>query len=311
VSSRENQADSDSYNPAISADGRFVVFESIATNLVKGDTNNDYDVFIRDLQGNNPANAIRMVSVNAAGTASGDRGSFDASVSSDGRFVAFRSDATDLVANDTNGKRDIFVRNMQSGVTTRVSVISGGGQSNGDSDSPSISQDGRFVVFSSLADNLVAGDTNGARDVFLHDTQSGTTTLISINQLRTASGGGGSASQKPDSSEPSISQDGRFVAFTSFASDLVTSDNNNSSDIFLYDVNTGALNQISLNTAGRPAQGSSQDAFARDAAAVPVHETVVVPSAGHFVMIDDPDQFDTTLDHFLRTLAPGTPVASR
>ena len=262
-----------SAEPFTSADGRWVVFTSRAQDLQddvvdrddatdpRGLTNNVIDVFIRDLQGNNPANAIRMVSVNAAGTASGDRGSFDASVSSDGRFVAFRSDATDLVANDTNGKRDIFVRNMQSGVTTRVSVISGGGQSNGDSDSPSISQDGRFVVFSSLADNLVAGDTNGARDVFLHDTQSGTTTLISINQLRTASGGGGSASQKPDSSEPSISQDGRFVAFTSFASDLVTSDNNNSSDIFLYDVNTGALNQISLNTAGRPAQGSSQDAF--------------------------------------------------
>jgi Tol biopolymer transport system component len=255
-----------SAEPYTSANGDFVGFTSRADDMVTGVTdrkdfgpNHDTgvtDVFLRDLTSNNPGSAIKMISVTPAGNISGNGRSFDPSVSADGRFVAFRSEASDLVTGDNNGKRDIFVRDMQSGVTTRVSVATGGGESNGDSDSPSISQDGRFVVFSSLANNLGGNDTNGDKgsDVFIHDTQTHTTTLVSANQLRTASGNGVSF-------EPTISQEGRFVAFTSSASDLVTSDNNNSSDIFLYDVTSGALTLVSLNTAGRPAQGNSRDAF--------------------------------------------------
>src|SRR5439155_27021792 len=209
------------------------------------------DVFLPDLQSTDPATATKMVSVNTAGNVSGNARSFDASVSADGRFVAFRSEASDLVSGDNNGKRDIFVRDMQTAVTTRISVGAGGAEANGDSDSPSISQDGRFVVFSSEASNLAGNDSNGKRDVFLHDRDTGTTTLISINQLRTASSNGVSF-------EPSISQEGRYVAFTSSSSDLTTGDNNNSSDIFLYDVETGALSLISTNTAGQPAQGNSR-----------------------------------------------------
>ena len=259
-----------SVEPFTSANGDFVAFTSRAQDMVNGvtdrndalvsngQTGNVDDVFLRDLTSNNPGTAIKMVSVTPAGNVSGNARSFDASVSADGRFVAFRSEASDLVSGDNNGKRDIFVRDMQAGVTTRISVPTGGGEANGDSDSPSISQDGRFIVFSSAATNLVGNDANGARDVFIHDRQSGTTTLVSANQLRTGSGGN---APDPSSFEPSISQEGRFVAFTSSASDLVTGDNNNSSDIFIYDVQTGALTMVSLNTAGRPAQGNSNDAF--------------------------------------------------
>ena len=259
-----------SAEPFTSPDGDFVVFTSRATDMASGVTDrtdatdplgqaaNVNDVFIRDLTSNNPNNAIRMVSVNTTGTTSGNARSFDASVSSGGRFVAFRSDASDLVTGDTNGKRDIFVRDMNSGVTTRVSVATGGGQSNGDSDSPSISEDGRYVVFSSVGTNLAGNDNNNARDVFIHDRNDGSTRLVSVNQIRTASGGG---SANPESYEPTISSEGRYVAFTSDASDLVTGDNNNSTDIFLYDVQSGSMTLVSANTAGRPAQGRSRDAF--------------------------------------------------
>jgi Tol biopolymer transport system component len=255
-----------SAEPFTSANGDFVAFTSRASDMVNGVTDRVdattpegqsgkvNDVFLRDLTSNDPATAVKMVSVNTAGNVSGNARSFDASVSADGRFVAFRSDASDLVGGDSNGKRDVFVRDMQAGVTTRISVATGGGQGNGDSDSPSISQDGRYIVFSSMADNLAAGDGNQDRDVFIHDRTTGTTTLVSLNQLRTASGNG-------TSFEPTISQEGRYVAFTSGASNLVTGDNNGSTDIFLYDVTTGAVNLISTNIAGAPAQGNSRDAF--------------------------------------------------
>lgn len=255
-----------SAEPFTSASGRYVAFTSRAGDLVTGVTDREdvptnpgqtgrvTDVFLRDLDDADPATATRMVSVTTAGNVSGFGRSFDASVSADGRYVAFRSEASDLVAGDANGKRDIFVRDMTAGTTRLVSVSSAGAQGNGDSDSPSISSDGRYVVFSSESTNFAGNDINGARDVFVYDLQTNTTTLISVNQLRTASANGAS-------SEPTISQEGRYVAFTSGASDLVTGDNNNSSDIFLYDIETGAINLISVNTAGAPAQGNSRDAF--------------------------------------------------
>jgi Tol biopolymer transport system component len=254
-----------SAEPFTSANGDWVAFTSRASNLTS-DPNQDradvptsngpsrvIDVFLRDLTTGSVQNATKMVSVNPQGI-SGNGRSFDPSVSADGRFVAFRSEASDLVTGDTNGKRDILVRNMQTNTTTLVSVGQGGAPANDNSDSPSISQDGRFVVFSSDANNLVPNDTNGKKDVFVHDLQAGTTTLVSFNQLRTASGNG-------DSFEPTISQDGRFVGFTSGASDLVPGDDNNSTDVFLYDIQSGALTLLSVNQAGRPAQGNSRDTF--------------------------------------------------
>src|SRR5688572_924497 len=143
------------------------------------------------------------VSVDSSGVQANGMSRF-ASVSADGRFVVFESDANNLVAGDTNGTNDIFVKDRQTGQTSRVSVDSAGLESNGDSGDSAISADGRFVAFSSAATNLVSGDTNGVADVFLRDRQLGTTTRISV---------GSSAEQANNSSDSntSISSDGRFV----------------------------------------------------------------------------------------------------
>jgi len=182
VSSAGVQGNHISYNPSISADGRFVVFESYADNLVPGDTNGDVspysgaDIFVHDRQ----TGQTTRVSVSSAAE-QGNGASYNPSISSDGRFVAFESAADNLVAGDTNGEvgsftgGDVFVHDRQTVQTTRVSVSSAGVQGNGDSYRPSISSDGRFVAFESYAGNLVAGDTNGdvdaylGADVFVHD----------------------------------------------------------------------------------------------------------------------------------------------
>jgi hypothetical protein len=158
------QADANSGNSSVSADGRFVAFESLASNLVAGDTNGLYDVFVRDRQ----LGTTERVSV-ATGGAQGNSFSASSSISADGRFVAFRSYASNLVAGDTNGNQDVFVRDRQSGTTERVSVVTGGAQANDDSFRLSISADGHIVAFVSSATNLVAGDTNGEGDIFVRD----------------------------------------------------------------------------------------------------------------------------------------------
>ena len=132
--------------------------------------------------------------------------------------MAFYSAADNLVSGDTNGKTDIFVRDRQTGTTERVSVATGGGQANGDSSFPVISADGRFVAFESYATNLVSGDTNGVRDIFVHDRQTGTTERMSV-----ATGGGQATGE---SVFAAISADGRFVAFHSLATNLVSGDTN-------------------------------------------------------------------------------------
>src|SRR5262249_47420017 len=152
VSSGSSQGNGNSINPAISADGRFVAFESVATNLVPGDTNNRSDVFVRDrLNG-----TTERVSVATGGT-QGSLARSNPAISAAGRFVAFTSLAPDLVANDTNAVQDIFVRDRLNGTTERVSVATGGVQSNGSSDVAAISADGLFVAFQSLATNLAPG----------------------------------------------------------------------------------------------------------------------------------------------------------
>jgi Tol biopolymer transport system component len=154
----------ESNNPAISADGRFVAFQSGASNLVPGDTNQTIDIFVRDRQ----AGRTTRVSVGSGG-AQGNSGSFVPALSADGRFVAFGSEASNLVPGDTNGVADVFVRNRKLGTTRRVNVGPGGVQANGASflAEAAISAGGRFVAFESGASNLVPGDTNGVADVFI------------------------------------------------------------------------------------------------------------------------------------------------
>jgi Tol biopolymer transport system component len=224
VSSGGVQGNGDSFAPSISTGGSFVAFSSDATNLVTPSTTiGRRHIFVRDRQ----TNQTTLVSVSSGGV-QGDGDSVAPSISSNGDVVAFQSAATNLVANDTTGHLDIFVHEISTGTTTLVSVSSGGVQGDGDSVAPSISTDGRFVAFSSDATNLVANDTNGLADIFVHDRQTGQTTRVSVDSSGTQATGGAS-------SVPSISSDGRFIAFESLATNLVTGDTNGSSDIFVRD----------------------------------------------------------------------------
>jgi Tol biopolymer transport system component len=232
--------------PSISADGRYVAFSSYASNLVPGDTNGDWDMFVRDLR----TNATTRVSIASDGTQGNANSSNSPSISADGRYVAFPSNASNLVAGDTNGKSDIFVRDRQANTTTRVSIASDGTQGNGSSAFPSISADGRYVAFVSSASNLVPGDTNGVWDIFVRDRQANTTTRVSI-----ASDG----TQGNDSSytSPSISADGGYVAFLSIASNLVPGDTNATIDVFVRDRQTNTTTRVSLATDGTQGNGAS------------------------------------------------------
>jgi Tol biopolymer transport system component len=207
---------------SISADGRYVAFQSHATNLVPGDTNGTWDVFVHDRQ----SGTTVRVSVDSAGV-QGNSVSEYPSISADGRYVTFTSLATNLVPGDTNGSSDIFLHDMQTGTTERVSVDSVGTQGNNHSAFSSISVDDRYVAFGSLASNLVPGDTNGCEDVFVRDLQNGTTERISFS----SSGTQGNAY----SDSPWISADGRYVAFESDATNLVPGDTNANRDIFVHD----------------------------------------------------------------------------
>jgi Tol biopolymer transport system component len=162
ISSAEAQGDGNSTRPAISTNGRFVAFESNATNLAGGDSNGVPDVFVRD----RALGKTRRVSISSA-KAQGNAGSAWPAISANGRYVAFHSDATNLVGGDTNGSTDVFVRDRSAGTTRRMSVRFDRTQANGGSYSPEIAGSGRFVAFSSAATNLVNGDTNGFSDVFL------------------------------------------------------------------------------------------------------------------------------------------------
>ena len=225
VASDGTQGNSGSAHPSISADGRYVAFDSDASNLVSDDTNSALDVFVRDMQ----SGITMRVSVVSDGM-QGDTRSNAASISADGHYVAFQSGIIKWVNVDTLfpsevWEPDIFVRDMQSGVTTLVSVASDGTRGNGISGLPSITADGRYVAFGSKADNLVSGDANRADDIFVYDMQTRTTMLVSVAWDETQG--------NENSRAPSISADGRYVAFHSFASNLVRGDTNGEADIFL------------------------------------------------------------------------------
>jgi Tol biopolymer transport system component len=208
----------------ISADGRFVAFSTYATNILPGVVGARPTVYVRDRQ----TGAIDLVSVDMGGQQAPNT-SGTPSISADGRFVAFMSNASTLVPGDTNDMFDVFVRDRQAATTERVSVDSLGSQSNGGSYSSSISADGRYVAFYSSATNLVPGDTNGWDDAFVHDRVSGLTERVSVASDGTQ---GNSLTQ---SSFTSMSADGRFVVFPSYSNNLVPGDTNGKHDIFVRD----------------------------------------------------------------------------
>ena len=243
VASDGTEGNDVSLGSALSADGRFVAFDSAATDLVAGDTNGVSDVFVHDRQ----TGTTERVSVASDGAqGNGSSGlvtfAFPPALSADGRFVAFVSFATNLVASDTNGATDVFVHDRQTGTTERVSVASDGTEGNAASAGATLSADGRFVAFHSAATNLVAGDTNATNDVFVHDRQTGITERVSVASDGTQ---GNNAS-----SYPALSADGRFVAFVSFATNLVAGDTNSATDVFVHDRQTGTTERVSVASDG-------------------------------------------------------------
>ena len=220
-------ANDEGYSGGISADGRFVLFQSYATNIVGGDTNWKKDEFVCDRMNH----TFERVNVSTGGaqdqsTFSGEEG--NCSISADGRFVAFGSSGDNLVPGDSNGEYDVFVRDRLLGITERISVNSSGVGGNDRSLCPSISDDGRFVAFASAATNLVDDDTNGLGDIFVRDRIAGTTERVSISSQGVQGDG--------DSwSFPAISADGHCVAFVDRARNLVPGDTNQQGDAFVHD----------------------------------------------------------------------------
>jgi Tol biopolymer transport system component len=254
VGSRGGQANAASFDPEISADGRYVAFTSGASNLVRGDTNGLADVFVREL---NTGKTIRVSVTSHGGQARCNLGyceSTEPVLSASGRFVAFQSSATNLVLHDTNRLGDVFVHDLRTGRTERVSVTSAGKQAgrdrtNNGSNAPAISADGRFVAFHSADSNLVKGDTNGVFDIFLHDRKTGRTTRVSV-------GSRGQANAE-SLGAVGISADGRYVAFTSLASNLTPGDANEITDAFVRDLRTSRITLASLDAEGRQGHDSS------------------------------------------------------
>lgn len=228
------------YEPSVSGDGRFVAF----TGEFEVDFEAGLQIYVRDRRRRSTA----LVSTAATG-GGGDGRSESPSISSDGRFVAFRSEATDLVPGDTNGQTDVFVRDRTLGTTTRVSVSTAGAQPDGASDFPSVSADGSAVAFVSRATNLAGSDTNGVTDVFVHDLVAGTT-------VRVTNGIGG-AEANGESFPAAISGEGQTVVFASAASNLVDGDTNDVADVFAYDRATASIRRVDTTATGGQADGGT------------------------------------------------------
>ncbi|MBW3665608.1 MAG: hypothetical protein KY469_21135 [Actinobacteria bacterium] len=282
VSNEGVQGNGASITPAISADGRFVAFESAATNLVADDTNGTVDVrlgrdiFVHDRH----EGTTRRVSVASDGTGSNSWSQF-ADISADGRYVVFRSWGTNLVPQDQNASLDVFVHDLELGTTQRVSVSSQGEEGDGGTLAnlpyarPAISPDGRFVAFANESTNLVADDANGAFDVYVHDRLLRTTELVSSSPEGgrptepVSRGAAGTASGS--SSYPSVTADGRLVAFYSGAGDLVPDDANEQGDLFLRE--RGPALGVGGVTAGRADGSAHVEGWARFAGEVAVAAT--------------------------------------
>lgn len=237
------QGNDGSIDPDISADGRFVSFTSLANNLVTRDDNNLRDIFVQDLTN---GRLTRVSIANSAAEANG--ASYASTISGNGRYVTFTSEATNLVVGDTNGHADAFVRDRETGSTTRASVGTDGIQGNGAALTSSISDNGRFVVFDTRAKNL-GGNISGSGEIYVRDTLLSTLTLLS----RAASGGRANKA----SQDPTISGDGKTVAFVSSASNLVANDSGEMWDIFLTERSTGRTTRISETTNLSNANGHS------------------------------------------------------
>lgn len=235
-----NRGDGASWEGHVSDDGRYVLFQSTATDFEALDSDGQTDVFLRDVVGA----TTTLVSANVGGTDSANHSSTVVALTPDGKFALFTSLATDLVATaDTNGLRDLFHRDLAGGVTSLVSIDASGtdAAAGAASESATMTPDGRWVAFRHPAADLVATDTNGANDIFLRDVRFGRTTLVSRNDVGTDSGGA-------SSSAPAITEHGRWIAFESNADDLVATDGNGMLDVFVWDRLTDEMTLVSLRS---------------------------------------------------------------
>ncbi|WP_455200623.1 TolB family protein [Kaarinaea lacus] len=246
VDSTEQEANGNSINGSISADGRYVVFDSIATNLTSNDTNSTWDIFLRDRLNQN------TIKLTASPTGDeSDGASIDPVISDNGAVVIFSSSATNLVDDDSNQVADIFRFDMISASLDRISINQDSEEGNNDSDAPDVSADGRYIVFESNATNLVSDmDSNNSTDIFLFDSITGEMERISINSEGEEGNG--------ISRNPSVSDDGRYVVFDSLSDNLVNDDNNNASDIFLRDRLLGETHRINIGNNNDETNGDSE-----------------------------------------------------
>jgi len=287
VSSLGEEASFTCEAPSASADGRYVAFQSSATNLVPGDTNSRSDVFVHDFE----TGATTRVSVSSTGAQANDSSSWP-SMSADGRYVAFGSYATNLVPDDTNFWPDIFLHDRETGATTRVSLTSAGEQTTFSSFEPALSADGHFVAFKSAAANLNSIGTN-QWEIYLRDLQAGTTLHVSADANGEPCDG--------ENNRPFVSEDGRYVTYSSRATDLVPVDTNNGQDVFLYDRLLGTTTLVSLDSSGGPTSGPGANSL--DSRITKDGRYVVFwSSGGGFVDIDSNGHPDV----FMRDLQTGS-----
>jgi hypothetical protein len=241
VSTDNNQpidTDTENYEarPAISDDGRFVVYESTAYNLVENDTNNKSDIFLRDRE---LQTTVRISNGINGEQANGD--SATPQMTGNGRFIVFGSTATNLIANDGNNFKDIFIYDTVNKTTERITQTKDGVGYNDHSGVANISDDGRYIVFPSLASNWVGEDLYNGLNVLLHDRE--TKSTITTNPT-----GGG---------RPNISADGQFICFSGWSASIVPDDTNGQTDIFLYDVTTQLISRVNVASDGTQANGYS------------------------------------------------------
>ena len=264
VSSDGKQGTGDSVRPAISANGRFVAFQSEAV-LQSDDTNKKTDVYLHDLE----TKETTRVSIGPGGV-EGNAGSFSPSLSADGGLLAYWSNASNFVPGDSNKVGDIFVFNRSDGSTTRISVTPEGEGGDGMSSDPSMSPDGRHVAFWSAATNLVADDTNGKRDIFLVDRDTGTLTRVSVADDGTQGDG--------DSFSPNLGSGGHLVAFDSAAKTLVPDDRKTKgSDIFLHSDDSATM-AAPADPGAAPPSDEAQAPPSDEAQAPPSDEAQAPPS---------------------------------
>lgn len=270
------QADADSEGPSISADGHYVAFSSLATNLVPGDTNGVRDIFVKDIRGGAVVKASTAASDFATISADGRHVSFRSGtnayvknldsgelklivanapataypISADCRFPVFATTGA-LVADDTNNASDVYLKDLQTAALIRISTTATGGQSASGGAAPTISADGRFAGFESAATDLVPADTNGAADVFVKDLTKGTIRIGNVTADGTQANGA--------TTEPKLSADGRYLGFASSATNLVPGDTNGAADIFVKDLTKGTVIRTSVAAGGVQADEASDN----------------------------------------------------